>query len=93
MHSIDWEKVGDQKFNVFDPVCGFWTDEGSGFVNSQYKAKTYTQDQLTEDERKTLIDTRCILMSSPDPAPLQKPENKSKNKDNNKQSLESGLDM
>lgn len=89
MYSIDWEQVGNQKFNIFDPVCGFWTDEGSGFVNSQYKAKTYTQDQLTEDERKTLIETKCILMSSPDPEPEQKP----KNKNNKRSSLDTDLDM
>lgn len=90
MHGIDWKQIGDQRFNVFDPICGFWTDEGSGFVKSQYKAKTYTQDQLTENEKRTIIDTKCILMSDPEPEPAQKPKN---NKNNKRLSLDAGLDM
>lgn len=90
MYSIDWEAVGNQRFNVYDPLCGFWVDGGNGFVRSQYKAKTYTQDQLTEEERRTIIETKCRLMSNPDPDPAQKPE---ENKNNKHLSLDAGLDM
>lgn len=90
MYSIDWEAVGNQRFNVFDPLCGFWVDGGNGFVNSQQKAKTYTQDQLTEDERRSIIQTKCILMSNPDPEPVQKPE---KNKNNKRTPLDNDPNM
>lgn len=90
MYSIDWEAVGNQRFNVYDPICGFWIDGGCGFVMSQYKAKTYTQDQLTEDERRAIIQTKCILMSNPDPEPVQKPE---ENKNNKRTSLDNEPNM
>lgn len=60
--SINWQAIGDQKFNVLDRNFGFWADDG--FVRDQHKAKVYTQAQLTEQELKTIEDTPCVLMSA-----------------------------
>lgn len=60
--SINWQSVGNQKFNVLDQNFGFWANDG--FVRDQHKAKVYTQDQLTEQELKTIEDTPCVLMSA-----------------------------
>lgn len=59
---IDWNKIGEQAFNVRDPFCGFWTD--SGFTPDQNKAKTYTQSSLTKEERDAIEKHQCILLSA-----------------------------
>lgn len=60
--AIDWESVGDKAFNVQDPHCGFWTEDG--FTNDQHKAKTYTRSELIDEEKQVIINHGCRLLSA-----------------------------
>ncbi len=60
--SIDWNSIGEQEFNVLDPICGFWTDDG--FTRDQHQAKNFTHAKLTPKELEAIETTSCMLMSA-----------------------------
>lgn len=60
--SIDWNEIGNAEFNILDPLCGWWTEDG--FTNNQHNAKTYTSSNLSDQQRAVISSHRCSIWSA-----------------------------
>lgn len=59
---INWDSIPDVAFNIKDPYCGWWTNDG--FADSQHAAKDYRKSDLTVEERIAINKHKCSIWSA-----------------------------